>query len=138
MSQDEDTSLKTLLALRTQDQAHIIVRQHERDTGLEQYRALAAHFEADTEAWNLEDLRTPIQPPTATSMDDFAKKFPAWNSAHQRNVNRTGPSAVLSDAVRRTIWICMLPPKEREDVNRNRHLLGDGGRVVETLVSAHP
>ena len=55
-------------------------------------------------------------------MEDFARRFPAWNAAYQLHVNRGGPTATLSDAVRRTIWIGMLPSRERDDINRNRHL----------------
>ena len=55
MTPEDDTELKAFLALKTTDQAHTIVRQHDLDPGLEQYRALAAYFEPDTEARGLAD-----------------------------------------------------------------------------------
>ena len=113
MTPEDDTELKAFLALKTTDQAHTIVRQHDLDPGLEQYRALAAYFEPDTEARSLEDFRMILQPQTEGNMEDFAKRFPAWNAAYQLHVNRGGPTQALPDPVRRTIWIGMLPARER-------------------------
>ena len=61
LTPEDDTELKAFLALKTTDQAHTIVRQHDLDPGLEQYRALAAYFEPDTEARSLEDFLMILQ-----------------------------------------------------------------------------
>ena len=98
------------------------MRQHELAFRLEQFRALAGHFEPDTDARDMDDLCHIIQPAQATSMDEYARKLPAWNAAYQTRLNRVGPSAVLADSMRRAIWIRMLPNKERDDVMRHRHL----------------
>ena len=122
VQEEDDNDLRTLLALKTKDGAHTVIRQNEWAPGLEQYRLLARHYEPDTEVRDLDDLRVILQPGVAASMTDFASKFPAWKAAYQTRVNRVGPGAVLGDSVRRTIWISMLPTKEREDIQRNRHL----------------
>ena len=70
---EDDTHLGALLALRTKDRAHVVVRQHDRKPGLEQFRALAQHFEPDTDARDVDDIRVIIQPPAASSMDDTSR-----------------------------------------------------------------
>ena len=117
-----DSELRAVLQTCTRDLALTIVQTHDQHPGLEVYRRLAAHYEPDTDAKNLAEMQYIIQPAAANNMDDFAKKFVEWQANYQIYVNRNGPAAVLPDFMRRTVWVSMLPPKEREEVNRNRHL----------------
>ena len=68
----DDNDLRTLLASKTKDGAHVIVRQNDWAPGLEQYRSMARHHEPDTEARDLDDLRMILQPGAAATMADFA------------------------------------------------------------------
>ena len=60
--------LKAMLTQKIQGYAHTIIRQHDMSNGLEVYRCLAQHFEPDTNARNLDDLRQILHPAPATSM----------------------------------------------------------------------
>ena len=126
--------LKALLTQKTTGYAHTIIRQHDVSNGLEMYRCLAQHFEPDTDARNLDDLRQILHPAAATSMDDFARKFPAWKALCQTRLNRIGQAAVLGDDIRLTIWMDMLPPKERDDVTRHRHFWKDSDALDRHLL----
>ena len=126
--------LKAMLTQKTTGYAHTIIRQHDMSNGLEVYRCLAQHFEPDTDARNLDDLRQILHPASATSMDDFARKFPAWKALYQTRLNRIGQAAVLGDDIRLTIWMDMLPPKERDDVTRHRHFWKDSDALDRHLL----
>ena len=126
--------LKAMLIQKTTGYAHTIIRQHDMSNGLEVYRCLAQHFEPDTDARNLDDLRQILHPASATSMDDFARKFPAWKALYQTRLNRIGQAAVLGDDIRLTIWMDMLPPKERDDVTRHRHFWKDSDALDRHLL----
>ena len=126
--------LKALLTQKTNGYAHTIIRQHDMSNGLEMYRCLAQHFEPDTEARNLDDLRQILHPAAATSIDDFSRKFPAWKALYQTRLNRIGQAAVLPDDIRLTLWIDMLPPRERDDVTRHRHFWKDSDALDRHLL----
>ena len=126
--------LKAMLTQKTIGYAHTIIRQHDFSNGLEVYRCLAQHFEPDTNARNLDDLRMMLHPTPATSMEDFARKYPAWKALYQTRLNRIGDEARISDDIRLTIWMDLLPPREREDVTRHRHFWKDADALDRHLL----
>ena len=126
--------LKAMLTQKTTGYAHTIIRQHDFSNGLEVYRCLAQHFEPDTNARNLDDLRQMLHPVPATSMDTFARKYPAWKALYQTRLNRIGEEARISDDIRLTIWMDLLPPREREDVTRHRHFWKDADALDRHLL----
>ena len=126
--------LKAMLTQKTQGYAHTIIRQHDLSNGLEVYRCLAQHFEPDTNARNLDDLRQILHPVPATSMEDFARKYPAWKALYQTRFNRIGDEARLTDDIRLTIWMDLLPPRERDDVTRHRHFWKDSDALDRHLL----
>ena len=49
-------------------------------------------------------------------MKDLARRSIAWKVAYQERVNHEGPGVGLPDAMQRTIWMGMLPPRVRDIV----------------------
>ena len=126
--------LTAMLTQKIQGYAHIIIRQHDMSNGLEAYRCLAQHFEPDTNARNLDDLRQILHSVPATSMEDFARKYQAWKALYQTRLNAFGEEARISDDIRFTIWIDLLPLRERDDVTRHRHFWKDAGALERHLL----
>ena len=127
-------ALKYVLIARTTGQAHTVLRQDDTANGLEAYRRLAQFFEPDTESRNLHDIVQILNPELAKSIEDFSRKFPLWKAAYQTRLNRVGPRAALDDDLRKTIWIQMLPRRDREDVMRHRHLWRDADALDRNLL----
>ena len=67
-------------------------------------------------------------------MDDFARKYPAWKALYQTRLNRIGQQAHLTDDICLTIWMDMLPPRERDDVTRHRHFWKDSDALDRHLL----
>ena len=117
----EVEELKVLLISRTTGQAHTVLREDDSSNGLEIYRRLARTFEPDSDFKNLADMSILIRPEPAKSLEDFARKFSQWKAAYQARLSRSGQQAgAIAEDMRRSIWIAMLPPREREDVDRHR------------------
>ena len=67
-------------------------------------------------------------------MEDFARKYPAWKALYQTRFNRIGDEARISDDIRLTILMDLLPPREREDVTRHRHFWKDADALDRHLL----
>ena len=67
-------------------------------------------------------------------MEDFARKYPAWKALYQTRLNRLGEEARISDDIRLTIWIDLLPTRERDDVTRHRHFWKDADALDRHLL----
>ena len=118
----DDNQLRAFLVARTEGKALTIIRQFERALGLEQYRRLASTFDPQTDARRLDESRAIMYPGQAASLDDLAKRLPAWKGLYQRNLDRYGDTEALPEAHLKSILIEMLPTTERTDVLRHRHL----------------
>ena len=118
----DDTQLRTFLVARTEGKALTIIRQIERALGLEQYRRLASSFDPQTDARRLDESRAVLYPGQAASLDDLAKRLPAWKGLYQRNLDRYGVAEALPETTLKSILIEMLPARERDDVLRHRYL----------------
>ena len=67
-------------------------------------------------------------------MEDFARKYPAWKALYHTRLNRIGDEARLTDDIRLTIWMDLLPPRERDDVTRHRHFWKDSDALDKHLL----
>ena len=130
----EVEDLKVLLIIHTTGQAHTVLREDDSANGLEIYRRLARTYEPDSDFKNLADMSILIRPEPAKSLEDFARKFSQWKAAYAARLSRSGQAGAIAEDMRRSIWIAMLPPREREDVDRHRHLWKDTDALERHLL----
>ena len=130
----EMEELKVLFISRTTGQAHTVLREDDSSNGLEIYRRLARTFEPDSDFKNLADMSILIRPEQAKSLEDFARKFSQWKAAYAARLSRSVQAGAIAEDLRRSIWIAMLPPREREDVDRHRHVWKDTDALERHLL----
>ena len=84
-----DHELQHFLISRTEGEALEVVREAEREPGLEQWPRLAALYDPPAAGRNLDDSRKILSQPKATKMDDLSHAIQAWENLEQRHRERT-------------------------------------------------
>ena len=88
--QETDQELQHFLISRTEGEALEEIRGAERESGLEQWRRLAALCDPLAAGRGLDDSKHILPPPKVTQIDDLSHAIQAWDNLEQRHQERPG------------------------------------------------
>ena len=89
VTNEMDQELQHFLISRTEGRALKIVREAEREPGLEQWRRLAARYDPVAPGRSLDENKHILSPPKAAKIDDFSHTIRAWGILEHRHRQRT-------------------------------------------------
>ena len=107
VTNEMDQELQHFLISRTEGEALEIVRGAERESGLGQWRRLAALYDPSAAGRSLDDSRQVLSPPRAAKRYDSHNTIQAWEILEQRHRERIGDQ--LPKDMRLAIVLSMCP-----------------------------
>ena len=133
VTNEMDQELQHFLISRTEGEAPEIVREAEREPGLDQWRRLAALNDPSAAGRSLDDSRQILSPPKAAKIDDLAHTIQAWEILEQGHRGRTGDQ--LPKDMRLTIILSVCPTDLEKELTAQQHLFPDYAHMKARIVT---
>ena len=118
-----DQELQHSSIARTEGEALEVVRGAEREPGVEQWRRLAALYDALAAGRSLDDSRQILSPPRAAKIDDLSHTVQILEIFEQRHRERTGDQ--LRKDMRPAVLLSMCPTDLDKELTARQHLFPD-------------
>ena len=127
-----DRELRHFSISKTEGEALEVIRGAERESGLEQWRRLAALCDPLAVGRSVDDSRQILSPPNVSKIDDLSHAVQAWENFAQRHQERTEDQ--LPEDMRLAVLLSVCPT-DHEELTAQQHLFPDYAQMRVRIVT---